>query len=541
MFSGRMSSESLKRIVHSAPKSIPIIYDSPDPLTIANIANWEYSTVNCVQVNKDKIADDVLIPTLATGFQDELVRNWYDTNCDDLSKLSIAELATAMRTEFLDKHWALDLRTRILADYQPTSESLSIWSTHLWKESLYLSKSTFTISDERLLDHLETHLNPRLLNVYKNDKVIRKVRDIKKWIAAMVILESQVAGRYQEYADFNSTSVKRPNPVPPNIAAKRVASSSAPPSRSGSVAPQPPVSSSSSAGTKVGIGGITDEMQQYLQKHRGCRKCRQCNVDHMSTVCPFGFPDPATYKGITLADGITLAPGAPFNPLFPPSTSTSTSTATPAASTSTSVNAITASLISSGPVAIISSSTPSSSFAPSNETCIINVLSDDSDDDAENVDKLLNRSMSLPPSFKITVALDSAPTTLTKWVKLKLYDRQKAWSSRTVRAIIAPGLCSDIILGLPFLAVNNLVIDATERSVIDKLSGFNLLQVPSSPSVPTVPDPILARKQKASLNVSTSKSLPFHSLPSLETAFTVQSDPIYIKLHDADVVAAVRS
>ncbi len=266
-----MSSESQKRVVHSAPKSIPIIYDSPDPLTIANIANWEYSAVNCAQVNKDKIADDMLIPTLATGFQDELVRNWYDTNREDLSALSIAELATAMRVEFLDEHWALDLRTKILADYQPASESLSIWSTRLRKEALYLSKSTFTIADDRLLDHLETHLNPRLLNAYKNDKVIRKVRDIKKWIAAMVTLESQVADRYQEYADFNSMSLKRPNPVPPNVAAKRVASSSsAPPSRSSSIAPQPPVPSSSLSGTKVGIGGITDEMREYLQKHRGC-------------------------------------------------------------------------------------------------------------------------------------------------------------------------------------------------------------------------------------------------------------------------------
>ncbi len=155
-----MSSESQKRVVHSAPKSIPIIYDSPDPLTIANIANWEYSAVNCAQVNKDKIADDVLIPTLATGFQDELVCNWYDTNREDLSALSIAELAMAMRAEFLDEHWVLDLRTKILADYQPASESLSIWSTRLRKEALYLSKLTFTIADDRLLDHLETHLKP---------------------------------------------------------------------------------------------------------------------------------------------------------------------------------------------------------------------------------------------------------------------------------------------------------------------------------------------------------------------------------------------
>ncbi|PBL01876.1 hypothetical protein ARMGADRAFT_1071372 [Armillaria gallica] len=168
LFSGQVSSESQKHVVHFMPKAIPIIYDSPNPLIIANITNWEYSAVNCAEVNKDKITADILIPTLPTGFQDELVHNWYNTNYEDLLQLSIAELATAMHMEFLDEHWVLDLCTKILADYQPALESLSIWSTCLWKESLYLSKSTFTISNEHLLDLLETHLNPHLLNAYKN-------------------------------------------------------------------------------------------------------------------------------------------------------------------------------------------------------------------------------------------------------------------------------------------------------------------------------------------------------------------------------------
>ncbi len=316
-----------------------------------------------------------------------------------------------------------------------------------------------------------------------------------------------------------------------------------------------------------------------------------------------------------MADGITLAADAPSS-----NTAATTTTAVPAsvptASSSSnvaasSVNAIAASsLISSRPVMVIASSAPSNSFAPSNETCIINVLSDDSDDEVEKVDSILNHSMSLPPSFKvsnvktlnvpfsiehliwccsiknrspvfpatfvnvwalidngshlvlispqliqklnlhihqlpqpikITVALkNAAPTTLTSWVKLKLYDQQKAWTSCTVHTIVVPDLCSDIILGLPFLTANNLIIDPTECSVTDKLSGFDLLHPPVPVfKLSSAPDPILAHKHIISSNATTSRSLPFHMLPPLETTFNVQTDHVYNTLHDADVVTAV--
>ncbi len=85
------------------------MYDLSDPLTVTNITLWEYSATNCAKVNKDKITDATLIPTLASGFQDELVCNWYDTNHEDFTAMTIAEFATAMHAEFLHRHWAIEL------------------------------------------------------------------------------------------------------------------------------------------------------------------------------------------------------------------------------------------------------------------------------------------------------------------------------------------------------------------------------------------------------------------------------------------------
>jgi hypothetical protein len=75
---------------------------------------------------------------------------------------------------------------------------------------------------------------------------------------------------------------------------------------------------------------------------------------------------------------------------------------------------------------------------------------------------------------------------LYEWVKLKLYDVSGLWTSKTVRAVIAPSLCAPVILGLSFLSHNNIVIDHEARTVTDKVTGLDLLNPPplATPNVP---------------------------------------------------------
>jgi hypothetical protein len=72
---------------------------------------------------------------------------------------------------------------------------------------------------------------------------------------------------------------------------------------------------------------------------------------------------------------------------------------------------------------------------------------------------------------------------LNKWVWLETCDLSSSWRVRRVRAVIAPRLCAPVILGLPFLCSNEIVIDHTKRSAINKKSGIDLLKstVPPEP------------------------------------------------------------
>ena len=71
------------------------------------------------------------------------------------------------------------------------------------------------------------------------------------------------------------------------------------------------------------------------------------------------------------------------------------------------------------------------------------------------------------------------------YVKLQLHDPSALWSSRTICAIVAPGLCAPMILGLPFLKHNDIVVDVSTCTAIDKKSAFDLL----NPVIPVKPVP----------------------------------------------------
>lgn len=82
--------------------------------------------------------------------------------------------------------------------------------------------------------------------------------------------------------------------------------------------------------------------------------------------------------------------------------------------------------------------------------------------------------------------------TLTEWCKICLYDLICGWTPKSVWAIIILGLCSSLILGLPFLLHNHIVIDAELRTVIQKNYNIDLLH-------PMAPKPSCVHKTRKQL------------------------------------------
>ena len=99
----------------------------------------------------------------------------------------------------------------------------------------------------------------------------------------------------------------------------------------------------------------------------------------------------------------------------------------------------------------------------------------------------------------VTLALNKEPKAVTEfydYVSLSLSSLNNAWSLRPVRALLAPNLCSNILLGLPFLSHNKIVIDHASRTAIDKTCGFDLLNENSFCRAAKPPTKPLSPKQK---------------------------------------------
>jgi hypothetical protein len=95
------------------------------------------------------------------------------------------------------------------------------------------------------------------------------------------------------------------------------------------------------------------------------------------------------------------------------------------------------------------------------------------------VQQLGLKQRNLQHQLSVTVAIPglkpAASILLTEWTKLCLYDPSGTWHSCTLRAVITPSLCVPVILGLLFLSANNIIVDHSARTTIDKTTGFDLL------------------------------------------------------------------
>ncbi|GLB35260.1 hypothetical protein LshimejAT787_0208250 [Lyophyllum shimeji] len=91
------------------------------------------------------------------------------------------------------------------------------------------------------------------------------------------------------------------------------------------------------------------------------------------------------------------------------------------------------------------------------------------------------------------------PLELSTFVRLSVLSPCAQWQSRSQIFIVCPDLHTDVILGLDFLAKNDIVIDAHNRTAIDKKCGFDLLN-PPDPTLARVPPkttPYARRKAEA--------------------------------------------
>jgi hypothetical protein len=126
--------------------------------------------------------------------------------------------------------------------------------------------------------------------------------------------------------------------------------------------------------------------------------------------------------------------------------------------------------------------------------------------------------------------------TLHHYVKFTITSLDNTWTSKTVHAIIAPGLCMPVILGLPFLSHNDIVTDHKERSCIDKKTGYNLL----NPAIVSPPPPPRLRAKDQIKFSKAAKKLALAELTVVCKKCIEDKRLIFEVVKDVDVVGAIK-
>ena len=279
---------------------------------------------------------------------------------------------------------------------------------------------------------------------------------------------------------------------------------------------------SSSTLSFVKLPPLTDNERTLLNEHDGCTKCRHFYTDHHSQSCPDGFPSGKGYKTLSVADALSAKKAkAVAKPSIKPVAATSASIETVDSDDELSA---TAAILPNSPGNYASDSDEDwdvscheVSHAPLRSehliwNCQINSLTSDFpvktrtliNNSAhlvlihpELVDRLGLTKYHLKTLEIIDVAIsnEKKETELYFYVKLSLSSLDSTWTSRVVKAIVTPGLCLPIILGLPWLERNHIVTDHTARTCIDKIKLYDLLNPPHI-SPPPPPKPRLKEQIK---------------------------------------------
>jgi hypothetical protein len=478
--------------------------------------------------NKEVPADKQVRKILA-GIKDDRVKDWLSVDRARIQALEFPAFMVEFRAAYLPEEWEQDLRGDILSMSQGDSTFWN-YAVNLQSKNSLLKGTTSHLTSEKLRHQLEANMEKRLATKCRNEANVNNEQDFTKWINMVKRVEEMLIADRKEVQDLMKT----------NREATRRTSALTEPSRRYNSAPSS--SNSTSTSKRRFPPRLTDYEKKILAENEGCFKCRRFFVNHRSPTCPDDFPDAGSYKTLTARDVEFAKRGRKPKPVATVATSTLSESEDDVSTAPKPVAVVMGHAF--NPVAymptnesnVIEGDSDSSDsevsrplvfpIASVTETlkpiprgdhkapfhvphlywqcttdgaahCFpvsINALLDHGSHavliSEELADTLALRRRKLPTPETVEMAMQGGQNRvefiLTDWVKLKLRDPSSLWHAKSVRAIVAPGLCAPVILGLPFLAHNNIIVDHAERSAIDKNSGFDLLN-PKAPPPPIPP------------------------------------------------------
>ena len=534
-------------VEHPVTKHCPILTAgdvSPKALVDLVDAHNEYF------IAKD-IDDDDKVKKILGGFKDVHIRDWISSDRERLLKLEYSAFMEELRLNYLPADWEDNVRTEILGMKMGKDVKFWDWCQEIRALNIVLRGTASHLNDSALRNQLEAALEPSL-RVYCSHLKLGKVTVLKDWITAVKEADEKLNDDCKRSREIFREEAER-------RAAKRPALSNH--SRAGNTEARASSSGNMDSGQTKRCPKLEPDERKLLIQHNGCFKCRRFDQSHGANNCPHGFPDGKSYRKVTATcDCVGNAPKKNGKP------STSGKSKAVAAVTNKDMTSVSEDeedcIAAVMPSAVLgngsfSESDVSPPLRSKHFVAKFNIFAGHLDfpltfpslvDNGAHVvlirpdvvDQLRLQRHPLKTPEIVSVAIEDGKKKkkmkLYHYVKFAVTSTDNVWTSKVIHAIVAPGLCMPLILGLPFLIHNNIVTDHAQRSCIDKMTGYNIL----NPAPVKPPPPPRKRLKEQIKEAKATKKLVLAELGAVCRKRIADKKLTFEEVKDVDVIAAIR-
>ena len=544
-------SSNIAAVEHLTSKHCPVLTAgdiSPKVLVDLTDAHNEYFLAK-------EIADADKVKKILGGFRCVHIRDWISCERERLVNLSYAEFMSELRENYLPPDWEDSVRAQILAMQMRRNVKFWDWCQEMRALNIVLRGTASHLDDTALRNQLEASLEPGL-RTYCSHKKLNKVTDLKKWVQAVKEADEMLRDDRKRSRDiFAEEAALRAQKRPALASHSRFANVGT------NSAPNAPSSSNNTQVRKC--PKLEPEERKLLAEHNGCFKCRRFNQSHGAHSCPNDFPDGSKYQKITpYRDAAGNAPKS-YRDVAKGTAGSKGKAVTDAAADESNVSEEDDFVTAVMPSAVLgngsfSEDDVSPPLRSKHFVAKLNIAATHLDfpltfstlidngahlvlirPEVVEALKLERHLLKVPETVSVAISENNkkkVKMTLHHYVKFEVTSLDNAWTSKTVHAIIAPGLCMPVILGLPFLVHNDIVTDHKARSCIDKKCGYNLMN--PAPIAPPRPP-----RRRAKDQIKFTKAAKKATLAELTAVCQKRINDkklVFEVVKDVDVVAAIK-
>lgn len=420
-----------------------------------------------------------IVSLIADAMDEPRLAQWYHNNEDRLDALSLSAYIKEFAAFVLDRNWAYVVRARILSARQTEDEEFKDFRNRLENENALLAAAAtdYSMTGDALRSLLEANARPALAAALAR-KPIPSTCSYIEWADEVQHADAKLIDNRKVMNDeFDARLLARKH----RTLESRLSAPNTP-------HPQKSASSSASTTDRPAMPKLEASEKKLLAEHEGCYRCRELYADHQAAACT-GRANAVGYKTITLADAVAAKSRRDeANPKKPAAPVPRLNVGFIEAQRYHDVDSddeidfeddgyevryhpftmphILVDLDVAGPST--SPLLPLSVKALPDPGCPSTVISD------ELVQQLGLRRYPLPTTEDNLSTLLGAPMRSSEYVKFEVTSGKGTWSSGVHLAKITLGLPVPLLLGIPFLAKEDLVMDMNLRTVYVRDTGYDL-------------------------------------------------------------------